>query len=146
MTWTFTDSATPSEKDRVRILVGDTDTTDQLISDESINLYLTGGSFDQGNVRMAAAKVAETIAAKFARRVASSMGGTSVQLQQQVEHYERLAKRLRAQAGIAVYAGGISRDDKDTYVDDDDNVVPAFTRRGDDPPNTAPLTREDLGH
>ena len=42
MTWSFDDSAlASSKKDQVRLMIGDTDTTDQLVSNEAIEFYLT---------------------------------------------------------------------------------------------------------
>ena len=52
MTWSFSEaSLSTSEKDQVRLLIGDTDTSDQLISDEAITFYLS----QRSNVNLAAA-------------------------------------------------------------------------------------------
>lgn len=138
MAWTYVPNFA-LQRDRVRSLIGDTDTTDQLISDEEIALYGTGGQFAQANDYMAAASLVDAIASKFARRVSMSAGGTSVQLQQQFEHYQTLAKTLRSQSrtltGVAGYTGGISIADKQTQSDDTDSVVPAFTRQMGDRTN-----------
>lgn len=114
--------------------------TDPLISDEEIALYTTGPSA-QANDYLAAAACAQDIAAMMARRVAMSAGGTSVQLNQQAEAFERLAKRLRTQSlrlvGVAGFAGGISITDKSTREEDSDSVVPFFTREQGDPISSA---------
>jgi hypothetical protein len=48
MTWIY-DDALGTARDRVRLLVGDIDSADPLISDEAIALYLPGGSLGQAS-------------------------------------------------------------------------------------------------
>ena len=134
MTWTFTDSATPTAKDQVRILVGDVDSTDPLISDESIGIFLTGGSLAQTNVYLAAAMVADRIAATLARGVQSvSAGGSSVVFDiasARAKYFRDLAQRLRlsGSSSAAPFCGGISRSDVLSRESDTDRVPPYFSR------------------
>ena len=145
MTWTF--NYDPSvQLDRVRILVGDTDENDPLISDEEISLYLTGGYWAEDSDHLAAARVAGAIAAKFARPADSlSAGGTSVNWAGLVERYRTMATELIAlgatEAGLtaAPYAGGISVGDVLTRDADTDRVAPFFRR---DTRPLAPRTTE----
>lgn len=133
MTWTYDSGATALG--RVRLMVGDTVSTDQLISDEEIGLYLSGGALAQPTETLSAAKVADVLAGIFSRRVDMSSGSSSVTMSQQVEHYRRLARELRRQAATETvpYVGGVSLAAKDAIEDDADRVVPAFTRAGGDP-------------
>ncbi|MCC6314214.1 MAG: hypothetical protein IT337_09365 [Thermomicrobiales bacterium] len=95
MTWSL-DESLPTAKDRVRVLVGDTDATDPLISDEGIAVFLSGGALEQTSERLAAAEVATAIAAKFARRpLGMRAGGTEVNWGVMVNRYTDLAKQLR---------------------------------------------------
>lgn len=106
MTWSYA-VALSTEKDMVRAIVGDTDTTDQLVSDELIAIYLSGGTLAQATVQLAAAEVATVISAKFARKVNSlSAGGTSVNWGDIAKRYRDLADQLRA-TDAANNSGGL---------------------------------------
>lgn len=111
MTWTYVDPST-SERDAIRFLVGDTDTNDQLISDEEIAFFIAEFPSSKYN---AAAEVAEAIAGKFTREVNQSADGLSWQGSSLSQQYYELADRLRRMAkrnrrsGIAPYAGGLSK-------------------------------------
>jgi hypothetical protein len=135
VTWTYLGNG--SDRDTVRELVGDTDNTDPLATDEQIAKYLTGGLLAQGNLYLSAAMVASEIVTKFARSAQSlSAGGTSVNFGDRVSAYTKLAASLRARSsrlgGSSVFAGGISQAAKDVQTANTDNVVPAFTRRQGD--------------
>jgi hypothetical protein len=130
VTWTFDDTADPiSAKDQVRLLVGDTDTSDQQLTDEVIEFYLD----DQGNsIDLAAAEAADALAAKFARQVDTKNSRLSVAASKRLEHYHKLAARLRERASTAAapFFGGQSRQGKIDLELDEDNVQPRF-RRGE---------------
>lgn len=135
MTWTYTPDFTGS-RDQVRYLVGDTDTTDQLTSDEEIAYAVT----QKGGVYPAALFVAGRIIAKLARRVSSSVGPVSVSLSDQIRHYNEVVipeiKQGMA-SGALPFAGGISVSDKQAQEVDTDRVPPFFTRRTGDMPGVA---------
>ena len=140
MTWTYTDPSA-SDKDAVRFLVGDTDTTDQQVTDEEIAYALAA----EGSVNQAAASIARSIAAKYARKVDKSVGDLKYSYSQRQKAYLDMADRLEKDAaisGASPYAGGISRSDKETVRDDDDRVAPRIRRGQMDNPGT--LTEEDL--
>jgi len=94
MTWSY-NSSLASDKDKVRLLTGDTDTTDQLLQDEEINYLLT----ETGNVLLAAGRAARAIAAKFARQADKEVGDLRVSLSQKAEAYRKLADDLEKRAG-----------------------------------------------
>jgi len=113
--------------DIVRYLVGDTDTTEQLVQDEEITYALTANP----NVRMAAAEIALRIAIKFTREVTTRVGDTQVNWSDRAQQYSLLARQLRLEAalrGAIPYAGGIDAGDKATQAADPGLVQPAFTR------------------
>lgn len=98
MTWTYSGNPASSDRDAVRFLVGDTDTTDQLITDEEI-AYLLSVYSEAPNAAVGAAR---SIAAKFARfsDQARTVGNLSLSesFSQKSEQYHHLADHL---AGLA---------------------------------------------
>lgn len=100
MSWSYA-SDFSTQRDRIRLLIGDTDSADPLLSDAEIAVYGDGGQLAQANDHLAAAACCEAIASKFARRVSLSAGGTSVALDQQARAYQERATRLRREADDA---------------------------------------------
>lgn len=138
MTWTYSGNPSSSSLDAVRFRIGDTDTEDQLVTDEEIAYLLT----EWGNVPSASIAACEAIAAKFSRLADRQIGNLRISASQKSEQYRQLAATLRRQQAMLVipYAGGISRDDKLTREDDSDRVVPAFSRdMMTNPANASPL-------
>lgn len=133
MTWTYSGDPSSSDRDEVRFLVGDTDTSDQLVTDEEIAYAVT----EEADNLMAASRVAKAIAAKFARLVDKSVGDLKISYNQRQKAFLDLASELEKrsnESGAAPYAGGISISDKETVVDDADRVEPAFKRGMNDNP------------
>lgn len=126
MTWTYTPDF-DTDRDQVRFFMGDTDTTDQLISDEEIAFAVT----EEGNLYEAAATLCEALAAEFARKVNRQVGDLRLSSEQQFEHYLELAGKLRRRASTKstnVLAPSISIADKNAAENDTDRVRPSFTR------------------
>ena len=125
MSWTYGADPSNSNKDAVRLYVGDTDTSDQLLQDEEIEFLIA----TEGATRLAAARAAEAIAAKFSRDADEAVGAISVKFSQKAIAYQTLSKKLEETydecAGIPI-AGGISISDKDTQTSDSDRVKPSF--------------------
>lgn len=97
MTWTYDgDPADPDRRDEVRWLVGDTDPEDELVTDEEVELALTRWPPpDDKPPWLAGAMVADSIAAKYARKADRSIGSLSISAKQQRDHYRELAADLR---------------------------------------------------
>jgi len=116
-------------KDQVRFLVGDTDSNDGLIADEEINFAL----IENPNIYLAGAMVADAVSARLARELTlkGSAGSIELDAQAQSKAFADLAIKLRARAamtgGAGVFAGGISKSDKQTRADDEDRVKPGFS-------------------
>lgn len=70
MSWTY--SSSTSNLDRIRRLVGDTDTTDQQFSDEEINAEL---SITSNDIKQTAYNLLIGLATKLARRATSKSAG-----------------------------------------------------------------------
>jgi|SRR5579885_3248011 len=124
MTWSYTASATPSQKDYVRLLIGDTLSTDPQLQDEEIDAILA----DEGNDTLrAAVTCAEAVGGLYARRVSEG----NRQAEALLKHYQDLAVRLRrkmARSGVAPFAGGQSQAAKEAQTENDDRVPPFFSR------------------
>ena len=129
MTWNYDGDPADNERDEVRYLAGDTDTNEQLKTDEEIAYAIA----EEANIKGAAANICEAIAAMFSREVSTKAGASGelrLDLQQKAEAYAARALGLRkaAMAYATPICGGISIDDKDDQVDDTDRVKPFFKR------------------
>ena len=139
MTWTFSNNPGGSNRDLIRTLVSDTNTSRQLLTDEFIAYTLAA----KPNVYLAAALCAETLVSSTAATAAYlasnitrkkvgdlelSYGGGGSAGGSAADHYRALAKTLRLQAAsrVAPFSGGISVDDKQTQQDDTDWSKPPF--------------------
>jgi hypothetical protein len=114
----------------VRLLVGDTDTTDQLVQDEEI---LFGLSQANNNVYYAAAWTCRVIASKFSRMVDTQLSGAlSASYSDRAKQYNQLASQIEAQGkktsgkSLGVFGGGISVADVTLAHEDPDRVKSAF--------------------
>lgn len=150
MTWTYTPgwlstSGTTGNMTRVRLIVGDTETTDQQLQDEEIYWILTITS----TMTYAGAACADLLAAKYARQVNTENSALRVTAAERHKHYLALAKRLRDAGpgdipggeGFGTVLGGIdvggaSRADVEAIQDDSDNILPSFAVGQDDMPGT----------
>lgn len=148
--WSYTGNPTSSTRDAVRWLVGDTDDTEPLCSDEEIDYAVAQGI----TAHAAAALVCQAIATRFAREADTTInppGGVSHTLNysQRAAGYRTMAAQYRATTAetAAPYCGGISRTDKQTYEDDSDRISPQFVRDDFTHPDSQPATPEwqDLG-
>lgn len=136
MTWTYSGDPSATARDEVRFLTGDTDTTDQLVTDEEIAYAIA----QEANNRGAAVRVARAVAAKFARRSDMSVGDLSYSYSQRAKAYYELADKLELDAALysaMPYAGGITISGKETVENDSDRAPPAFKRGGMDNPASA---------
>lgn len=80
MAWSYSGNPAASAKDKVRFLCGDTDTTNQQITDEEIAFLLTEWNSD---AYMAAAFACEAIAGKYQSKadMSKSVGDLSISTQ-----------------------------------------------------------------
>lgn len=127
MTWTYTADPTSSDIDAIRLLIGDTVSTDPQLSDEELQWFLD----TEGSVNGAAAAAVRSLIAKYARLVDKSVGDLSLSYSQRVAAYKALLatiERRQAIGSAAPVVGGISRSRKDEVDADSDRVEPAFKR------------------
>lgn len=136
MTWSYDDTdlqdSTPAGRlNIVRLIIGDTDSNDQLLQNEEIAYFLGEASDDPDG---AAVFSVEAILALFARQVAVTQGPVSWGADKRIENFERLAARLRQKQArnAAWFAGGLTKSGKKSLDDDTDAVQPAFRVGQDD--------------
>ncbi len=98
MAFTYDDTL-GTDLSKVRLQVGDTDSTDALLTDAEVEFAIS----DEPSLVAAAARCAEMIAASFARDFDWEGDGTSVRKGGRAKHYLAMAKQLRAKA-----AGGLT--------------------------------------
>jgi ABC-type lipoprotein release transport system permease subunit len=142
MTWTYGGDPSANNRDHVRFLVGDTDTTDQLVTDEEIAFAVA----QAGNAGFAAVIVARAVAASFARKSDRSVGDLSISYSQRFTQYQELAERLEREAtfkSVSPYAGGISVADKEAVANNTDRVTPAMRVGVHDNPGATDTTDDD---
>ncbi len=135
MTWTYdpTDLGTSTASERlnsVRLLVGDTDSTDQQVQDEEINFSLTQTNDD---VYYAASWVAGVIASKYSRLVNTELEGVlKEEYSDLAQQYRALSTQLKEDgqkfsgSALGVAAGGISITDIEAAREDSDRPTSAF--------------------
>ena len=132
MTWTYSSTDLSTDLAKVRLLIGDTDTNDQQLTDEEIDFFTD----DAASVYHAAASGCEALAAQYARRADKSIGQVSLHASQRQTHYHDLAAALRQRALTSVelvpYAGGISVGDKTAVEQESDRTKPQFALGWDD--------------
>lgn len=135
MSWSYSPSdlntTTASGRlNSVRLLVGDTDSSDQLVQNEEIVFALGQAN---NNVYYAAAWVCRTVAAKFSRMVDTQLDGAlSAKYGSKAKQYQQLASQIENQGkktsgkSLGVFAGGISVADVIVAHEDPDRVKSAF--------------------
>ncbi len=137
MSKTYTPSATPSNKDKIRLLVGDTDSASMVLHDEEILMVLN----EQTNVGLAAAACADLIASFYARQVNTKNGSISINASDRVKAYRDLAAHLRqspenpfggtSYIAATVVVGGSSVTERDTLLNNTDAIPPLFSQDKD---------------
>lgn len=124
MTWSYGGDPANSEIDTVRYLIGDTNTDEQLVTDEEIDFSIQKWYPLYGTYEWVAASVLDTLATRYAREVQLSADGVSVGLAGLRDQFAAQAVALRNQhqslfVGALVDVGGI-----DAYEQPDLSVAP----------------------
>lgn len=134
MSWSYIPGET--DRDWIRFVIGDTDSTDELLQDEEIDAAIT----NEGNKYAAAAMCAEAIGGKFSRQSNKTVGPLSISASERSAQYFALAERLRRSIGrrVAAWAGGISESEMRDAEKDTDRVEPSFERGMHDSDETVP--------
>lgn len=136
MTWTYDgmpgSSTADERRDAVRLLIGDTDSTDEKLTDEEIAYALAQTS---NETYTAAAICARAVAGKYANLTDTDFEGVSDKFSQRQAHYLKLATQLERQAktygskGLGVpLVGGVTISGIKAADDLSDRVKPVFDR------------------
>ncbi len=118
MTWT-NDSTISTNRDKVRVLIGDYDSTNPLLSDEEL-CFLEGefGGTDTSIYETAVAAIDIAIAGLARKPESKSVGPLSLSYANRIRNLQAARARIeemvreRSGAPINLYAGGIRRSDK----------------------------------
>jgi hypothetical protein len=136
LSWSYdpTDLDTTTSSGRlntVRLLLGDTDTNDQQVQNEEVTFALAQTN---DSVYFAAAWLARTVAAQYARKVNTQLDGAlSADYSDLQKQYINLAEALEYQgkksgAVLGVVAGGITKSGINTVRDNTNRVEGSFRR------------------
>jgi len=134
MTWTYTGFTDPlfAQIDEVRLLIGDTNSSDQQLQDEEIQYYID----TYGPGINAAIPAVQGIMAKCARLVDEKTGEVEVDWSDKLNNYGKLLDQLQEQKLTKnvpdVFAGGTSVTDIENRESDTDRVQDCFTVGMDD--------------
>ena len=123
--WNYSGDPSTSDLDYVRFRVGDTIPTDPLVDDREIQAMIA----QEVNLLMAAASIAEHLAARFARKVAITVGPVSKGMDKLAESYRQLAKDLKKEAyssGALPSFPATKVADKEALQQDDTLTKPNF--------------------
>ncbi len=124
MTWSYNENLS-TDRDKVRFRIGDTDTDDQLLSNETIDALLV----IRNDVVLASIDSVQAILAKFAREIDRQALGLGGPRSQKTTHYENLLKILRAEAdkgATGVFYGGATIAEKEDALADTTKPRPPF--------------------
>ena len=135
MAWTYGADPENSNLDAVRLLIGDTDTTDQQLQDSEVNYFLSlFGVAGDSRIVPAAIRSCEALAAKYARQVDTTNQGLHVGASKRSEHYRTLADSLRdLETTVAeVFLGGNTFSEARTMDENTDLIPPTFRRAQND--------------
>ena len=135
MSWSFNESLT-TNRDKVRLKIGDTDTNDQILSNETIDALLTEHNSD---VLLTTISCVRAIIAKFSRNLNRGAIGLTADMSLFVAHYQELLsdliKQNRGNSGVR-YVSAFSDSRRETIESDDDFIRPFAAIGRDDHPGS----------
>lgn len=128
MTWTYSGDPATSQRDYTRLLIGDTDQDDQLLSDEEIDYLIQV----HGTIIHVASEACHIIAAKFARLMSRSIGGLSADFSAKYRQYIELAENFKKDEDslpVGPFISGYTRSAKEAVESETDRET-TFSRKG----------------
>ena len=128
MSWSFNESLT-TDRDKVRLRIGDTNTDDQILSNETVDALLTEHSDD---VMLATISCVRAIIAKYSRNLNRGAIGMTADMSIFVTQYQELLsdliKQNRGNSGVR-YKSAFNESRKDT-IESDAEYIPPFASVG----------------
>lgn len=138
MNWSYEDGL-PTDKDMVRFLVGDINSSDKLVSDDAIEMLLASLE----DVYQAAAMICDSLVSRFARVSTITIDGFTVKGADRAEQFRTQAANLRrtsansAAGALGVpFVGGATVSDVEAAREDTSRVQPKFEVGQDDFPGS----------
>lgn len=135
MAWSYSDSLS-TDRDKIRLKIGDTDTNDQILPNETIDALLTEHSDD---VMLTTISCVRAIIAKYSRKLNRSAAGMSADMTVFVAHYQELlsdlVKQNRGNSGTR-YKSAFNISRKETIESNPDYVKPFAAVGRDDYPGS----------
>lgn len=126
MTWSY-DPTLATDLAKVRFEIQDTDTNDQLFSDEEITALLAqGGGTPYLTVAL---NLAKKLLLKYARQVDTTVGRVSESASQRYQAMKELVDRLEADQLLVQPLFGGTMNTKNEQLDADTGVVQPWTKR-----------------
>lgn len=127
MAFTFTSDPASSRRDRLRLMVGDIDSTDPLMQDASVDYYLSLSLTSDTTV---AYLMCSAICGILARQISAAVGPLREEAQQKWEHYFRLTGMFYSlsQGGSPVPGVSGIGSAPPLINASDETVLPFFTR------------------
>ena len=116
MAFSYTEGSS-ADRDRVRLEIGDTDSSRALFQDAELDDFL---SQEGDNVMGSSARACEVLAVRFARDFSFSADGASFQKNQVTLMYQKLARRLRNRARGTTTVVPRRKDGYSVYTDSDE--------------------------
>jgi hypothetical protein len=116
MAFSYTAGST-SDRDRIRLEIGDTDSDRALYEDAELDDFLAQ---EGDSVMGASARACEVLAIRFARDYSFSADGGSFQKNQVTMMYQKLARRLRNRARGTTVVVPRRKDGYSVYTDSDE--------------------------
>ena len=135
MSWTYNPTLIGTDTsakrlNAVRLLIGDTDYSDQQLQDEEVTFAL---SETQDNVYFAGSWCCTLLSAKYARRVDTDLDGQLSEKYSQLQQHYKLLSQTLLESGkrydgnsLGVKAGGIRVSQINSVRDDTNRVTPDF--------------------
>lgn len=127
MTWTYNNDPGNSDRDALRLTIGDISEDEPQLTDEELAYMLTA----EGSVLGAAVAAVRVLQAVNAKAVDKAVGDLKISYSQRAAQYASLLKQLEARSAIRLgrpFAGGLSIAQKDAQKANTDRVDPRFER------------------
>ncbi len=132
----YTGNPIVGSTDEVRLLIGDTDTDNEQLSDAELQYFIT----TRGPGLPAAIMACVSLMAKYARKTDVTVGDVSAAAGALADHYAALAAKLESKIFGLPSMGGVDAAAVQAAKEDDSQVQPAFTRSEFDNPRAASKT------